>query len=106
MRLWREGEVSREFGAVLCRLRASPAADGKSRVDFGRSTEGVPGEGSDTNNLNELSSSLGCFQGNRRKVIQQNIIAKDQISAARGSYFFPSYTSGAKYGSDPTIPMI
>lgn len=47
----------------------------------------------------------GCFQGKRRKVMQQKMIASDQTSVGRGSYFFSSYTSGARYGSEPTIPV-
>lgn len=47
----------------------------------------------------------GCFHGKRRKVMQQKMIASDQISVGRGSYFFSSYTSGARYGSEPTIPV-
>jgi len=65
---------------------------------------GVPGVGGETNSLYELSTSRGCFQGNLRSVMQQKMIARDQMSVAVGSYFFSSYTSGARYGSDPTIP--
>lgn len=46
----------------------------------------------------------GCFHGKRRRVIQQKMIASDQTSVGRGSYFFSSYTSGARYGSEPTMP--
>lgn len=47
----------------------------------------------------------GCFHGKRRKVMQQKMIASDQTSVGRGSYFFSSYTSGARYGSEPTMPI-
>lgn len=66
---------------------------------------GVPGVGWETKSLKELSVRRGCFHGNRRSVMQQNIIARDQISVGRGSYRFSSYTSGARYGSEPTIPL-
>jgi hypothetical protein len=77
---------------------------GRSAVDLARwsarrgceSGTGVPGVGAETNNLYELSVTRGCFQGNRRSVMQQNMMAKDHISVGRGSYFFSSYTSGAR----------
>jgi hypothetical protein len=56
------------------------------------------------NSLKELSVDLGHFHGKRRKVIQQNIIARDQMSTFCASYCFWLNTSGARYGSDPTIP--
>jgi hypothetical protein len=65
---------------------------------------GVPGVGGAANSLYELSINRGCFHGNRRNDMQQKMIANDQMSVAVGSYFFSSYTSGARYGSDPTIP--
>lgn len=46
----------------------------------------------------------GTFHGNRLSVMQQNMMARDQTSTAWGSYFLSSYTSGARYGSEPTIP--
>lgn len=65
---------------------------------------GVPGVGGETKSLNELSVTRGCFHGNRRRVMQQKMIANDHMSVAVGSYFRSSYTSGARYGSEPTIP--
>lgn len=62
------------------------------------------GSGSDEKSLKELSDCRGAFQGNRRSVIQQKIMARDQISAGCGSYLISLHTSGARYGSDPTIP--
>lgn len=41
----------------------------------------VPGDGGDANNLYELSVIRGIFHGNRRRDMQQKIIARDQISA-------------------------
>lgn len=61
--------------------------------------------GSVANSLYELSVILGIFQGNRRNVMQQKIMASDHISTAAASYSFASYTSGARYGSEPTIPV-
>lgn len=46
----------------------------------------------------------GAFHGNRRRHMQQNIMAIDQTSAGCGSYRELSYTSGARYGSEPTTP--
>ena len=40
----------------------------------------VPGVGGDANNLYELSVMRGIFHGNRRKDMQQKIMANDQIS--------------------------
>lgn len=74
---------------------------------FGGSTSflgSCPGVGSDAKSLYELSVVRGTFHGKRRSVMQQYIMAKDQISTAVGSYLRSSYTSGARYGSDPTIP--
>jgi hypothetical protein len=62
------------------------------------------GSGGEENNRNELSDWRGAFQGNRLKVMQQKMIASDHISAGCGSYFNSLQTSGARYGSDPTIP--
>jgi hypothetical protein len=56
------------------------------------------------NNRYELSEIRGAFHGNRRSVMQQKIMAMDQMSAILGSYLAWSYTSGARYGSDPTTP--
>lgn len=48
---------------------------------------------------------LGIFQGNLFNVIQQYMIAIDQRSTGCGLYEFGDFnTSGAKYGSLPTIP--
>jgi hypothetical protein len=66
----------------------------------------VPGEGGEAKSLYELSVMRGIFHGNLLNDMQQKIIARDQISAGRGSYFRSSYTSGARYGSDPTIPGV
>ena len=63
-----------------------------------------PSLGGETKSLYELSETRGAFHGNRRSVIQQNMIARDQMSVGCGSYLERSYTSGARYGSDPTIP--
>ena len=38
------------------------------------------------NRRNELSEVRGAFHGNLRSVIQQNMIAIDQMSAILGSY--------------------
>lgn len=45
-----------------------------------------PSLGGDTNNLYELSDTLGAFHGNRRNVMQQKMMASDQISVGCGSY--------------------
>ncbi|KAH3666767.1 hypothetical protein OGAPHI_003216 [Ogataea philodendri] len=37
--------------------------------------------------------------------MQQNMIARDQTSAGRGSYELNDKHSGARYGSEPTIPL-
>lgn len=84
----------------------------KSVVDFdgtGASDNlfiSVPGDGAAAKSLYELSVMRGIFHGKRLRDIQQNIIARDQISVGCGSYFLSSYTSGARYGSDPTIPVL
>jgi hypothetical protein len=39
-----------------------------------------PSLGGDTKSLYELSEIRGAFQGNRRSVMQQNMIASDQMS--------------------------
>jgi hypothetical protein len=49
-------------------------------IDFG------PSLGGDTKSLYELSEIRGAFHGKRRRVIQQNIIASDQMSVGCGSY--------------------
>lgn len=46
--------------------------------------------GDDAKSLYELSVIRGIFQGKRRRDMQQNMIARDQISAGRGSYFLSS----------------
>lgn len=76
-----------------------------SLVDFawGRCFS-VPGVGGDANSLYELSVIRGIFHGNLRSDIQAKIIARDHMSADWGSYSRSPYTSGAKYGSDPTTP--
>jgi hypothetical protein len=43
-----------------------------------------------------LSDIRGAFHGNRRKVMQQKMIASDQMSVGCGSYLDRSYTSGAR----------
>jgi hypothetical protein len=43
-------------------------------MDFG------PSLGGDTKSLYELSEMRGAFQGKRRSVMQQKIMASDQIS--------------------------
>jgi hypothetical protein len=63
-----------------------------------------PSLGGETKSLYELSESRGAFHGNRRSVMQQNMMASDQISVGCGSYLERSYTSGARYGSEPTMP--
>jgi hypothetical protein len=63
-------------------------ADGISDARLGfESGIGVPGVGGDTKSLYELSTMRGCFHGNLRRVMQQKIIANDQMSVAVGSYF-------------------
>lgn len=61
--------------------------------------------GSAMNSLYELSVTLGAFHGNLRNVMHAKMIASDQMSAGCGSYFLSSYTSGARYGSEPTTPV-
>ena len=61
--------------------------------------------GFEQNSLKDLSDSRGAFHGNRLSDMQQKMIARDQISAGCGTYLISLQTSGAKYGSDPTIPM-
>jgi hypothetical protein len=39
-----------------------------------------PSFGGEMKSLYELSETRGAFHGNRRKVMQQNIIASDQMS--------------------------
>jgi hypothetical protein len=39
-----------------------------------------PSFGGETNSLYELSDTRGAFQGNRRNVMQQKMIASDQMS--------------------------
>ena len=46
----------------------------------------VPGVGAEAKSLYELSVMRGIFQGNRRRDMQQKMIASDQISAGWGSY--------------------
>jgi hypothetical protein len=46
--------------------------------------------------LYELSDVFGHFQGKRRSVMQQKIIASDQTSTSCASYFFWVKTSGAR----------
>lgn len=87
---WSEGPLERGVRRLLSWLW-----EGRSGVDLGRrrgsgSGTGVPGVGLETNNLYELSVMRGCFHGKRRKVIQQKMIASDQTSVGRGSYFFSS----------------
>lgn len=60
------------------------------------SAGGVPAVGGDTNSLYELSVRRGAFHGNRRSDMQAKIMARDHMSAGRGSYLLVSYTSGAK----------
>jgi hypothetical protein len=55
-----------------------------------------PSFGGAMKSLYELSEIRGAFQGKRRNVMQQNIIASDQMSVGCGSYFERSYTSGAR----------
>ncbi|GMF04168.1 unnamed protein product [Ambrosiozyma monospora] len=56
-------------------------------------------------NILKLGSlNFGTFHGNFLSVIQQYIMAADQISTGLGSYLLKTQTSGAKYGSEPTIP--
>jgi hypothetical protein len=45
-----------------------------------------PSFGGATKSLYELSVRRGAFQGNRRSVMQQKMMASDQISAGWGSY--------------------
>jgi hypothetical protein len=66
----------------------------------------VYGFGEDAKFLNEGSDMRGAFQGKRRMTIQQKIIANDQISAGCGSYRISVHTSGARYGSLPTMPFV
>lgn len=93
------GDGLEEGGGCFC----SWAVERRSGLDltFGcrrgsESGTGVPGVGVETNSLYELSVVRGCFHGKRRKVIQQKMIASDHTSVGRGSYFFSSYTSGAR----------
>jgi hypothetical protein len=44
------------------------------------------GSGGEMKSRNELSDVRGAFHGNRRRLIQQKMIAIDQMSAIRGSY--------------------
>lgn len=55
-----------------------------------------PSLGGETKSLYELSEIRGAFQGKRRNVMQQKMMANDQISVGCGSYFERSYTSGAR----------
>jgi hypothetical protein len=55
-----------------------------------------PSFGGETKSLYELSEIRGAFHGNRRNVMQQKMMASDQISVGCGSYFERSYTSGAR----------
>jgi hypothetical protein len=66
----------------------------------------VYGFGEDAKFLKEGSDIRGAFQGNRRMTMQQKIIANDQISAGWGSYRISVHTSGARYGSLPTMPRV
>jgi hypothetical protein len=72
-------------------VTASRAGVSKSVVDFDGASEilliSVPGVGGDAKSLYELSVILGIFHGNRRRDMQQNMIASDQISGGCGSYF-------------------
>ena len=87
--------------------RSSPAVLGTSVADLvGPVIDLGPSLGGETKSLYELSEMRGAFQGNRRSVMQQNMIARDQMSVGWGSYLERSYTSGARYGSEPTIPRV
>ena len=57
---------------------------------------GVPVVGVDTKSLYDVSVVLGTFHGNRRRVMQANMIAIGQMSVGCGSYLLWSYTSGAR----------
>lgn len=63
------------------------------------------GSGGIEKSRKELSDCRGAFQGNRRRVMQQKMMANDQTSAGWGSYLRSWQTSGARYGSEPTIPI-
>lgn len=52
--------------------------------------------GGEEKSLKELSDCRGAFQGNRRSVMQQKMMARDQTSAGCGSYFISPHTSGAR----------
>ena len=57
---------------------------------------GLIGEGGDAKSLYELSVKRGFFQGNLLNDMQQNMMARDHMSAGCGSYFRSSSTSGAR----------
>lgn len=72
--------------------------------EVGGAVDCCKSSGFEQNSLKDLSESRGAFHGNRLSDMQQKMIARDQISAGCGSYLISTQTSGAKYGSDPTIP--
>lgn len=60
------------------------ATDDRSLVDLGRSSllGSWPGVGLAANSLYELSVMRGIFQGKRRRVMQQKMMARDQMSTS------------------------
>lgn len=61
-------------------------------MDLGRSSlpGSWPGVGLAANSLYELSVMRGIFQGKRRKVMQQKMMASDQMSTSSALYSFES----------------
>lgn len=67
--------------------RSSPALCWRSVADLeGPVIDLGPSLGGDTKSLYELSDMRGAFHGNRRSVMQQNMMARDQMSVGCGSY--------------------
>lgn len=77
------------FSSLGLIVRFGADFTGRCRLGSASGT-GVPGVGVETKSLYELSLTRGCFQGNRRRLMQQKMMARDQISVGRGSYFFSS----------------
>lgn len=102
--------LNKRQGPFIASCFGGSSAAGVGGLPFefraGNASDGVAGVGEATNCLNELSVRRGAFHGNRRSDMHAKMIANDHISAGWGSYLRLSYTSGARYGSEPTIPAV